>query len=654
MKAQGEFNRMTRRTLNKMLFILTFPAVFFLFPLQLSGQKVITNDTVRISEVIISRKNSLDIRPFYSGTSVDSSTLLISGHETIANLISDNTNIYFKGYGGGGSATISIRGTGAGHTLLEWNGISINNPMLGQADFSIVPAYAADEIRIFYGSSSMKNNSGGIGGIINMETKPVWSDETSVTLSAGAGSFGSFSGSAAVRSGNLKFQSNTRAFTNISDNDFRYLNTETDVNPFWETMNDNRVRSNGFIQEIYYRGSRSMLSARFWYQSANRELPSSMLTRQPGLNEKQKDESVRTMLSYNVKNGGNDFSLTGAWITSRLDYTNNLASIYSRNKSETAVVKAGIENTSLKEMKLSFFINDELSSISSNNYLVVSSRNIATVTASAEKYFFGRLGTTVLIREIADAKTLLVPDYSAGIQYRIISKRDYFLKTTVSRNSKIPSMNELYWYPGGNMNLKNESSLQYELSYDMAGNIASGLSFEYDISGFRYRIKDMVLWHPGEFSYWTADNVQTVNSSGIETSLKLVYTYNKLISRLNAGYSYTRAGMYTYRQPTTNFQLPYVPVNQAYVALKLFLWRFYSEWDCNLTGKRYLTTDNTGYLPSCLLNNLTLGAKLTKKANSVDLSFRIENLSDKSYQAIAHYPMPGRAYFLKIAMNIIK
>jgi len=654
MTVQGDFCIIIKR-IRKVFQSFLLKLVAFLFlTLQANGQEISDNDTVKISEVVISRNNTFFARSFFAGTKIDSSSLGISGHENIATLISDNTNISFKSYGGGGSATISIRGTGAGHTQLEWNGISINHPMLGQADYSLVPVFAADGIHIFYGSSSMQNNSGGIGGIVNLETLPVWTDKTSVNISAGAGSFGSFSGSAGLRTGNLIFQTHTKAFINSSENDFTYLNSETNAVPSWEKMEENRVRSRGLIQELYYRSSKSLLSARFWYQSSDRELPSSMLTRQPGLHEKQFDESFRTMFSYNLKSRANSFSFTGALITNKLDYLNNLAAIDSRNRSGTVVLKAGIENTTKKDLKLYFLINEELTSVRSNNYEGGRKRNLVTVTASAEKTFFSKMRATLLAREIVDGQSLLTPDYSAGLQYKIFQYRDYYLKASIARNSKLPSMNDLFWYPGGNSNLQNEWAMQYEISYDMACNPGHGLSFNYDIAAFIYEISDMIVWHPGEFSYWTADNIKNANSSGFETSFKINYTLSRLVTKLKAGYSFTRSVSHVMGGVSTNYQLPYIPVNQAYVSLSASSGVFYSTWDCNYTGYRYTTSDNSGFLPGYFLNSLSAGAKLSGNANSMDICFRIDNLLNQSYQAIAHYPMPGRAYFLKLSFNITK
>ena len=115
----------------------------------------------------------------------------------------------------GGTATPSFRGTGAGHTQIVWNGININHPMLGQSDLSLIPAGLIDDIQIYYGGASMPLNSGGIGGIINLETRPVWKKETMISLNPGIGSFGQYTGLIKVRSGNIKFSDSYKSIFSI-------------------------------------------------------------------------------------------------------------------------------------------------------------------------------------------------------------------------------------------------------------------------------------------------------------------------------------------------------------------------------------------------------------------------------------------------------
>ena len=628
-----------------------------LLSLSLNGQIPFSNDTIKIQEVIISSKKTSSGSTGYKVTSLDSSVLGLNSHSSIAELLAENTSICIKSYGMGGTASPSFRGTGASHTQLSWNSININHPMLGQADLALVPSGLVDDVQIYYGGASMKLNSGGIGGIINLDTKPVWKKETVVSINPGVGSFGQYTGLVKIKSGNSRFQTVTKAFYQSSDNDYRYLNTEISSEPVWQTRINSQVHQQGFLQEFYYRKSNNVASARIWYESAQRNLPSSMLTVQPNLRETQADESLRTLLNYDISGKKANYSFSGAWMTGSLNYFNSLASIDSRNLSETMTLKSVIDSKINKYTNLKIIVNEELNLVKSNNYSRETKRNTATVTAIAERNGCGRLGYMVLLRGITDNKKLLLPDFSTGIQFRIIDGREYYLKANLSRNSKIPAMNDMFWVPGGNPDLKNEYAFIYEVDYEMNQKISSMVNLHYDLSLYHNNIKDMIQWHPGEYSYWTADNIKSVNSSGAETSLSLNYTVNKLAASLKAGYSYTRAvtvASNTLNDHTIGKQLMYVPENQANCSFRMNYKMVYYSWLITMTGIRYTSVDNSEYLPGYMLNNIIAGIKLNMKSNSIDVNFRIDNLFDVNYQTIAYYPLPGRSYSLKLLFQLQK
>ena len=629
--------------------------IVFLFSIPLYGQMSFESDTIKINEVVISRNFINSESGGYKKTKVDSSVLVNYSNSALADLLSENTDVFIKSYGMGGTATPSFRGTDAGHTLIDWNGININSPMLGQTDLSLIPVGLIDDIQICFGGASMFLNNGGIGGTINIETKPEWKKETLVSLNGEAGSFGRYSGLMKVKTGNNKFQSVTKAYFQNCENNFRYLNTVTGSEPVWQTRTNSQVRQQGLLQEIYLNNSNNIGSARIWYESSDRNLPASLLT-EPNTGEKQFDESLRTMLNYDVFRGKSDFIFTGSWIMTRLNYFNRLASIDSRNLSDALTLKASFGNQIGEYSKLKIVIDEQSTVINSNNYSNNKTRNTATLTASAERNK-NRFGTTILIREILDRNNLLIPDFSAGVQFRLIDYKPYFLKASFSRNSKIPTMNEMFWNPGGNPDLKNEYALMYELSYEMNQQISGPLKFKYDISFFRYNIKDMIQWHPGEFAYWTADNIASVNSTGAESSVSLNYIQNNINASLRTGYSYTRAisnGSDIENDMSAGKQLLYIPENKANAMLRFAYKNVYSAWIANFAGKRYVTVDNSSYLPGYFVNNLNAGIKFVRKSTSVDVNFGIDNIFNIYYQSIAYYPLPGRSYSLKFLVQIVK
>jgi outer membrane cobalamin receptor len=625
--------------------------------LPLSGQMSMETDTINIGEVVINGYRPDPGTTGYKKSSIDTTFLNYGSQNSLADVLSRHSQIFIKSYGMGGNAAPSFRGTGAGHTQLAWNDINISNPMLGQSDLALIPAALIDDVQIYYGGASMPLNNGGIGGIINLETRPVWKKETLFSINPGIGSFGQYTGLVKVRTGNSRFQSVTKAFIQHSENDYPYLNTEISNEPVWEKRTNSQTSQRGFIQELYFKREKGEMSARVWYESAERNLPSSMLVQQPNLRETQSDESLRTQLKYDLSAGLNKLTLTGAWIMNNMNYTNSLAAIDSRNFARTFILKTGFERSVFNYTKLKLILNDELNYVNSNNYSDYTRRNTVSLTASAERNAGGRVGTMLLLREIVDTKNFLIPDFSAAMQLRLADGKDYFLKANLSRNSKIPTMNDMYWSPGGNPDLKNEYAYIYELGFEMNQKLSEPLNMKFNLTAFRNNIHDMILWHPGAFSYWTADNIKSVSTTGLESSLSMNYSSGKFNATLNSNYSFTRATTSESETPndaSIGKQLIYVPEHLGNASFGVHYSIFYASWIVTGTGKRYLTADNSEYLPGYVLNNLVTGSRLNAKGNIIDLNFHIDNIFNINYQTIAYYPLPGRSYSLNLIIQIRK
>ena len=636
----------TNRNRNPRLWNTLFYIVFFL-SVPVYGQPSVFHDTIKIKEVVISRTKLSPELTGYKRIEFDSSILVSYSNKNLADVLSENTGIFIKSYGTGGVASLSFRGTGANQTLIDWNGININSPMLGQADLSVIPVGLIDNVQVYFGGASMEMNSGGIGGVINLETKPVWKKETMLSVNSGAGSFGDYSSLVKIRTGNTQFQSVTKAYIHSVKNNFRYLSgDQTDA--VWLTRTHNQFGNQGLSQELYYRTTENVASARIWYESSNRNLPSTNL-------EKQYDEALRIMINDIVSKGRNSFFITVAGLLERLNYKD--IGIDSRNLSKTLVIKAGGKSKIGEFTKLDISVNNELTVVKSNNYLQIPSRDVSTLTASLERTCTDRIGLTILMRGSLNNYKLLKPDFSAGLQYRIVDNQEYFLKASFSRNSRIPTMNDLYWPVLGNPDLKNEYALISELTYEMNKKISSSLSLKSDLSFFRNSIRDMIQWSPGPNLNWTVYNLSRVTSSGVETSVSLLYSLKKFSARFNGGYSFTKSILKASPNPESGSigkQLLYIPVNQANGTVRLSLGNFYSSWGTVFSGKRYISTDNSHSLPYYLINNMAIGVRLPLENNSFDINFNMNNLFGFNYQSVANYPMPRQSYGARILFQFIK
>lgn len=622
----------------------------FILSVNLNAQYSFIKDTLQIPDAVITRRQISSEQPGFKFYRLDSLSKSNYHLYTIADVLSENTPLFIKNYGSGGTATASFRGTSAGHTQVTWNGININDPMLGQSDFSLLQSGLIDNILISFGGASMDLGNGAIGGIINLENTTVWENKTIIDVVGGAGSYGKTNGLVKVTTGNARFQSNTKGYFNSSRNNFRYLDKEAIPDPFWKNRENNGLLQKGLMQEFYLQKSGNVFSARFWYQASERDLPGSTNYGYSG--ESQSDDSFRSMLSYDFTKGKNEFFTTAAWLSSNLNYKCTLYDIISDNKSNTLVLKAGMTSPIGEYSRLKIVLSNELNSVETNNYANSISRNNASLTLSAERKKGRRIGAVVLLRQTIDEKILLIPDFSAGFEYRIIKGEEHYLKLNLSRNSKIPSLNDRYWNPGGNIDLQNEYAYTSELGYKLDQKISEQLSLNAEINYFKNFIRDMIQWRPGESYFWVADNIGRVNSSGIESSLAVKYHANSLSLNLNAGYSHTVAESFSINQDANNGkQLVYVPRNQAMGSLQVAYNNFYTSWATHLTGLFYTNADNSESVKGYSINNLTSGVKFDFRENRFDLSFKIDNILDVSYETIAYYPQPGRTFFLILSCH---
>jgi iron complex outermembrane receptor protein len=628
--------------------------LILILPFNAEAQILLYADTIRIKEVVISGRKENSAEPGYKIISADSLLLRYYKKGTLAEMMSGYLPVTVKTYGMGGSATPSFRGTGASQTLVVWNGLKIDHPMLGQGDLSLYPAGMTDAVDLLFGGASMPVYSGASGGIISMETKPVWKKSTEIEFDPSTGSFGKYSGLLSLKTGNNNFYSSTRLFKQSAENNFKYINRVSGPEPFNDCRKNSQFSQNGILQELYYRQAGKTLSGRIWYNNTLRNLPSSLLVSSAGEGEKQKDESLRVMIDFENDQHLSEYYIKGAMVMNRLNYDNRISSVHSRNYSETWLLQSGFKSKFTSKTEYNITVNEEYNRVISNNYESDKSRNSINTSFLLRTINTGRISGSLLFREILDRNQLLIPDFSTGIELKLWGNIDHNIKANFSRSSRLPSLNDLFWNPGGNPDLKNEYAFVYELGYKMIKKMGDAIDLNLEITAFRNHINDMIQWTPGIYNYWTAANIKNVSTGGIETSADFVYRVDPIIFRLYAGYYYTRArnqGAETENKNSRD-QLVYVPVHKANAFFHAGWKELSLVWKSDFTGKRYITTDNKGFLPSYFINSCSAGLNHPTSFGILGLNVDVENIFNIEYQTIPYYPLPGRYWDLRLLIQI--
>jgi iron complex outermembrane receptor protein len=633
-----------------------FTYIILLSCLNLQGQIFGEADTIPISEVVIEGRSDFRSASVYKTITIDSSLIAKYSHRTIADLISENSTIYVKSYGPGGISTPSFRGTSAGHTLIAWNGLDINNPMPGQFDLSLVPAGFIDQINIYYGAGSLEVDKGGLGGIIDLQTRPQWTGNSSLTINPMAGNYGRYSGLVKLNTVNNRFLTSTRIFIQNSENNFRYFNTGKGSAGEWERRENSQVFQKSIMHEMFLKNKKNgLFSGRFWYQSTDRNLPVPISVEPVYPPEKQYDESFRGMFDYKTPGDRSGFKITAAILHDKLRYLNEYSGIDSRNTADNIILKTEIFRDLNNKTRLKFELKDQLSIINSNNYQNNSKRNLVNTAIISETSLNRRLTTRLLLRGSLLDDRFLLPDFSAAAQIRILASRDYFIKLNVSGNSKIPSLNDMYWSPGGNPALKNENALLFEVGWDMNEEISSSISIKTELTLYKNFIDNLIQWHPGESTYWVADNLKKIETTGFESGLSMVFNTSGIDAIIKVNYAYTKAvyaDQENINDGTERKQIIYVPANKLNTLLKVKWDHFYSGLNTGYVGRRFLTTDNTQYLPGYALCDLIIGMILNSGKTSWNMSINADNIFNQRYQNVAWYPMPGRSFSISLLIQL--
>lgn len=624
---------------------------------------------VKMKEIVITSNKPVEEQAV-TKTVIDSVQIAQSANTSLADLISKSTPAFIKTYGQGSIATISFRGTGASHTQVQWNGININNPMLGQVDFSQIPVSFIDDIELYHGGSSLQNNSGALGGAINISTKPKWGEKYHGSIMQAIGSFGKIQTLVTAGVGNNKIQVKLRYLYEQANNDFKYINTA--IPPFEKSIqtNANYIKQ-ALTTDIYYNaGKNNFLTINGWLHISDRNIPTIMSYE--GLGRKESDvtndirvvlkwrkhwENIHTELITGYSRTDMEYLLSNKtyfeWVLNSYSksYTNSVFNTYNLNW------KISNKSTFKTNVKINYHDVETLNKLTLEGY--TNDRIETAITASFHHSFSNYLsGYLLFSEELTDGKfSPIMP--SVGFSSNPLNNDKLYIAINGTRNYHKPTLNDLYWQPGGNSDLRHEQGYSTDLnaSYKESWN---DFHMEINTSIYLSWIDDWIVWQPSEFTYWTAQNIQKVFARGIETNIKLKYSISGVNINLNANYAFTRTTNESEDiQDLDSYgkQLIYIPLHKANVLFAIKYHDFYLDFMWNFTGERFTNSSNEMTRHSLYqysVCDLSIGKRVffgIRKKINVDIQFKINNIFNVNYQAILWRAMPTINYQLQVKCN---
>ena len=656
--------------------------VLLLFPCVLMAQRL--SKGLHIPEVTIYGKRPMkDIG--VQKTRLDSVVLKENIALSMADILTFNSSIFVKSYGRATLSTVSFRGTSPSHTQVTWNGMRINNPMLGMTDFSMIPSYFIDDASLLHGTSSVNETGGGLGGSVKLSTQPAEADGFGLQYVQGIGSFKTFDEFLRFTYGDNHWQSSTRVVYSSSPNDYSYRNHDKKENIYDENMNiigqyypKEKNRSGAFkdmhlLQEIYYntrKGDSFGLNA--WYIKSNRELP--MLTTDYGdendFENRQREETFRGILSWDHMCSNWKIAVKSGYIHTQMAYDykrdagngiltpmtrsrSKINTFYGQSEGEYYIGKKWLFSANIAAHQ--HFVESRDKNIirqDGNQAIVGYSKGRTELSGSTSVKWQPneRIGMSMVLREemYGENWTPLIPAFF--IDGVISKKGNIMFKASASRNFRFPTLNDLYFLPGGNPDLKKECGW----TYDVGVSFAFGKENVYSLTGsanwFDSHVEDWILWLPTTKGFFSPRNIKDVHAYGVELQSDFNISLGKdWLLGLNGTFSWTpsinEGEPFSPADQSVGKQLPYVPEWSSTITGRLawkkwsllYKWCYYSQ--------RYTMSSNdislTGKLPSYFMNNLTIERGIPLKWADLSLKGAVNNLFNEEYLSVLSRPMPG-------------
>ncbi len=588
---------------------------------------------------------------------LDSATLRQFQFQNIGDLLAFSTPLAFKNYGPGRLNTVSFRGTSAQHTAVLWNGLNINQPNLGQTDFSTLPVTGFDRLSVQYGSSASAVGTDAVGGSILLQSSGAQPQGLRLLAGRRQASFGNqqtqIGANYGAKVGDARhFSGKTLYYDGRMRNNYPYSERQGYY------AESSTAEQRGFVQDFVFTGKENrQLSAHLWLTDNG----STLTPENPDARQLTRTQSRRALVQYQTP--------TWSW---RNAFTRDLIDFGAGDYSQLAHTATDRFLTHLeKEMawtlgngpKVNLRVGGEVAYYRTqvDDYSApFITENRADLFALSRWQFGSRWLVSANVRQafVTRFNPPLTP--SLGAEYRLIDQDEYrqaafrlTAKGSVSRSYRVPTLNERYWKTLGNPEIRPESGLNKELGLEVKWQPAEAQQVTASLTAYHNRVDDWAYWNPDR--NYRVENLQLVVARGLEAQAQWRATLSTWQTGATLGYALNRSSQErvynAYAVDIVGKQLVYVPVHQgtfsAYAQRGIF--RFTTQ--ARGQTRSFTTFDNSRELPGYVLVNLLAEATAQRRRWRADLQAQASNVFDALYLNVGRNAMPGRNFSLNLLLT---
>ena len=634
----------------------------------MTAQTVTNDSTQTIDEVVVKGfrvpGNVLASTPIQTLSHTDMERL---GIHDMGDALKRFAGVQVKDYGGvGGMKTVNIRGLGAGHTGVTYDGVQVGDCQSGQVDLSrftldnvsLVSLQIGQEANIYQSAKAYTS-----AGLINISTLQDVSDrKPHLTTTLHTGSYGLFAPSL------LYHQQFSRlgigAYTSYERADGVYWFTlKNGIKTIHERRNNSDIQTwRGELNMNYQLTDKQTLQWKAYGFTSNRGLPGAVIYDNTYSAERLKDKNVFAQMLYENR-FSNRIKMKAAakWNYAWSRYSDIPASGYKEDtyRQNETYLTATLWTNPLQGLNLSVAQDYAHNHLSMTLPKAANPTRNSLWTALAANYQTGPfsvnaslLATNIYERvkqgNASNGFHRLSPAFS--MQWRCL--QDFRLRFGYKDIFRTPTLNELYYTGIGNRHLNPEKSRMWNLGATYSHTFNRTLQLSLTADGYFGNVTDKIIAVPKMF-YWQMMNAGKVRQLGLDVSANIEKRWGNDWS-ISATGSYSLMKATDISDPTAVYyrnQIAYTPRHSGSASILLHTpWLDFS-YNALFMGERYTLSYNIpdNRMKPFTDHSITLSREFNINKQQLRVQFDVRNLGNKNYEVVRFYPMPGTNWRLSVS-----
>jgi vitamin B12 transporter len=607
----------------------------------LAQEKKLKVVKVRQQRTIRKRLSDEKLNGFAPGMkilTVDSQWMAQYALQNLSQLLTQQIPVFVKSYGINSMATLNFRGSSSAQSQVLWNGVPLNSASSGMTDVSMLSVNNFDQIDIAYGGSSALLGSGNVGAALLLnnnfnaiDTHKKWQTK----MGAETGSFGQYKLSL------QEYYSSKKMFLSL-----KFMHQQANNNFSYEAQNKQRIKlsnaallSNSVMLNFgYHFSANTHLKFSVWHQYFNREIPPAMFELLSL--KQQEDEALRCILDIEtVVRKKNKLYTKTSFSQEGMVYKDASIGLYSHNTIYQYFQEFGWKRQFHPRHEFLLFLPINITwTLPVNDSQTRYQKRAALAGAYHYKACDNKLLIALNARfEQINMQSVFLAGTNASFSFHPFFK----IRGNIQSSYRAPTLNEWYYLPGGNINLKPEKGWNIDAGYELKIPINTQWSIQHDVSIFNRQIKDWILWFGG--SIWTPHNIAEVNSRGLETNNNLIWKKAdwKIYAGLNTSFVLaTTVQSYIPNDGSIGKQIPYSPRYNGQANIGFSFKKISLNYNHTYTGYRFITTDESQFLKPYQTGNFYAAFSYKIKKLDCSVNARYNNAWNEIYQVVNLRPMP--------------